>query len=120
MNDIVVKQIQPLDEDIFEEWTRETDDEDILGVGASKIKGEWTWQIFISVAEFIRSEPLESELDQSIYDALAAVPGVTAVVHEDREVWVIQGTPKGEDLVRACSKAVDRLSESNRKAIEAL
>ena len=120
MSEIAVKQVQPEDDEILEEWIRVTDDEDILGVSATRIAGEWPWSVSVSVAEFIRTDPLESELQQSIKNALTGVPGVTAVAHEDREVWIVQGSPKGKDLVRACSVALDRLSGATRKAVDEL
>lgn len=118
MSDIIVKQLPPMDGEILEEWIRETQEEDILGVGAARSDDEWPWQVTIYVAEFVRKEPLESKLHQSILSAIKTVPGVTDVEHEDREIWIAKGNPKGEDLVRACAKVVDSLSESTRKAIE--
>lgn len=120
MSNVAVKQIQPLDSSILEEWVRVTDDEDILGVSASRSDGEWSWTVSIHAAEFIREEPLESELQESIEKALTSVSGVTAVAHEDREVWIIKGNPKGEDLVKSCSSALDNLSDAMRKAVSEL
>jgi hypothetical protein len=99
-----------------EVWTRHTQDRDLLGVEAGRRVGddEWTWDVLISVAEFVRKEPLQSELFNGISRALRKVSGVTAVAHEDREVWLVQGTPCGDELVRACASVVDRLAERTR------
>lgn len=117
---IVVIKLQPMDSEILEEWIRETEEEDILGIGAARTKGDWPWSVFVYAAEFIREDPLESELYQSIEKALESVPGVTDVFHEDREKWIIKGNPRGEDLVRACSLAVDKLSSAIREVYESL
>jgi hypothetical protein len=39
-------------------------------------------------------------------------------VHEDREVWKLQGEPTGEELVRACALALDRLAPELRKQLK--
>ena len=49
------------------------------------------------MAEYVREEPLESELHDRMTTALQAVPGVTLVVQEDREVRSVDGTP-GDDV----------------------
>lgn len=120
ISNIEVKQIQPLDSSILEEWVRVTDDKDILGVSASRSDGEWSWTVAIHAAELIREEPLEAELQAAIEDALSSVPGVTAVAHEDREIWIIKGNPKGGDLVKSCSSALDNLSNVMRNAVSEL
>jgi hypothetical protein len=45
---------------------------------------------------------------------------VENIFHEDREVWVVKGSPKGAELVRACSVELDRLSGSIRNVINDL
>ena len=42
------------------------------------------WNVVIWVAEFLREDPLETELRGRIASALGAVDGVA---EEDREVW---------------------------------
>lgn len=103
-----------------EQWTRVTEDGDLLGLGAGRRVGDetWTWDVFVCAAEFVRKEPLQSELWDGISRALRKVPGVTAVAHEDREVWLVQGTPAGEDLVRACAHVIDSLAERMRPFVE--
>lgn len=45
------------------------------------------WRVVVAVAEFIREEPLESELVTGVETALRSGVGVTNVWHEDREQW---------------------------------
>lgn len=66
-------------------------------------------QIVVALAEFAREEPLQTRMSEALYDALTAVRGVTRVEREDTEVWLAWGTPDGDDLVRAASRAVDPL-----------
>ncbi len=105
-----------------EEWVRETDDDDVLGVDAVKLEDadEWPWQVIIAVAEFVREDPLEDELRREMAAALRAVPGVTDVAEEDREVWIVNGQPSGEDLVRAAARVVDRLAPRTRAHVHGL
>jgi len=121
MAEIQIERVQPQDEEIREEWARVTNEKDILGVCVARMSSEdWPWHVSIYVAEFIRTEPLQSELFDSITAALTNVAGVTRVVHEDREVWVLQGEPAGEKLIHACSAALETLAPSLRKAYAAL
>lgn len=115
---IEVKSIEPMDSSIAEEWTRVTDNEDVLGVSASKSsESNGDWQVFINVAEFVREEPLESRLYQRITDALTSIGGVVEVVHEDREVWLVRGDVTGEALVRSSAVALNELHEELETAI---
>ena len=119
MGDIEVERIEPADEEILEEWSRVTEDPDLLGVSAVRMdNGEWPWQVYVSVMEFIREEPLESELPAAIQAALAAVPGVREAAHEDRETWIIKGDVDGPSLVRAASAVVDLYSPRARKVFD--
>jgi hypothetical protein len=70
--------------------------------------------------EFIRVEPLESELRESTTAALLGVPGVDAVARQDREVWIVAGSPSGEALVRAAASVVDRYLSRTRGEYESL
>lgn len=96
-------------------WMRVFDDESeqmLRGVNATLVDDldtPWPWQVGCSVAEFVREEPLEGELRRGIDQALRQVEGVTDVTEEDREVWVVAGSPKPEDLVRAAARVVDAL-----------
>ena len=100
-------------------WERLTDDPDVRGVEAVKLGGvrEWTWQVGVFVAEFLRDDPLEDELRQGMDEALRAVPGVADVAEEDREVWIVDGDPSGEALARAAAAVVDRLAPRARASI---
>ena len=100
-----------------EAWERLTDDPDVRGVEAVKLEasGDWAWQVGVFVAEFVRDDPLEDELRQGMDTALRAVPGVTDVAEEDREVWIVDGAPAGEALVRAAAAVVDRLAPRARE-----
>jgi hypothetical protein len=66
------------------------------------------------MAEFVRQEPLESEMAGDIESVLRSVPGVTGVWHEDREQWVADGTPGGRDLVEAAADFVDSIADRAR------
>ena len=121
MDDIRIERIKPRDEELLEEWVRITGEKDILGVCAARMsQSDWPWQVSIYVAEFIRSEPLQSELFDAITSALSGVPGVARAVQEDREVWAVQGNVAGDALVRACSLALNRLAQPLRDAYAAL
>jgi hypothetical protein len=121
VSDIKVERTQPLDSEILEEWSRVTTEPDLLGVGASRIPlDDWPWQVHVSVMEFIRTEPLESELESAISAALSAVPGVKQAVHEDREQWAVKGNADGPSLVRAASAVVERYSSKTREVLRKL
>lgn len=99
--------------DGLQEWVRETDDDDLRGVGALQMRpanDRWSWQVFVAVAEFLREEPLEGELRAAVGTAIRSVAGVTEVAEEDREVWILSGDPSGDELVRSVGEAVDRLA----------
>ena len=103
-----------------EGWDRLIDD-DVRGVEAIKVgDGEWSWQVILAVAEFVREDPLESELRERMVGTLRAAPGVTAVAEEDREVWIVNGQPSGEALVRAAARVVDDLAPRCRAFMEGL
>jgi len=105
-----------------EGWDRLTDEPEIRGVEAllSDSGGKWPWQVTIWVAEFLREDPLQSELHQGLDRALRAVPGVLDVANEDTEVWVVAGTPTGDALVAAAAQVVDTLADRAREHIDGL
>lgn len=120
-------EIQPvppgeLDEDCAEAWERLTDDEDFLGVSATLITLDEPpyWSVGVAVAEFLREDPLETELRQQVASALRAVPGVEHVWEEDREVWGVTGTPSGAALVQAAAGVVDGLADQARAHVDSL
>lgn len=116
MEDIKVEQVESEDDEALEQWVRVTEEQHILGVCAERSDGKWPWRVEIFVAEYIREEPLQSELHNAITAALKRVPGVNKAVQEDREVWVVKGKVAGDALVRACSTALNRLADALRRA----
>ncbi|HEY5995094.1 MAG TPA: hypothetical protein VIU46_10910 [Gallionellaceae bacterium] len=116
--DIKTKKVEPEDDSVLEEWVRVTDEEQIRGVVVTHLDSTKNmWEVTISAAEYIRGEPLETKLHNAITKALRATPGVTKVVHEDREVWIVTGNVIGEDLVRACAGQLDRLADAMKAAL---
>lgn len=107
----------------IEAWEREVEgrDQDVLGVTANKsTAARWPWRVIVQVLEFVREEPLESDLARLITAALAGVDGVTQVKRDDREAWIVDGTPEGYELVEAVSIVVDGLARQTRAHIDAL
>jgi hypothetical protein len=103
------------DGEVFEAWERVTAEPDIRGVYASKTPDTvWTWRVEIAVLEFVRAEPLVSEVNSRLEAALAAVPGVTAVTGEDRDVLIVAGVPAGRALMIAATTVIDALSDDLR------
>lgn len=109
--DEICRVVPSRDAKVEEEWLRETNDRDLRLVGAAKLGGRDYWQVDVAAMEFVRSEPLESELRGRVQAALEVVPGVDSVVDEDREVWGITGHPDGYALVAAVAAVVDELYE---------
>lgn len=108
-----------LDESCEESWERVTDDRDIRGVDAAKITlGEFPyWSVGVAVAEFLTTDPLESELRRQMGAALRAVDGAEMVWEDDREVWGVTGAVSGEALVRAAAGVVDHLADRARACL---
>ena len=106
---MIVRQI-PVD-GTDEAWQRVTSDRDAYGVEAVRIDAIGGWQVGVNVMEFVREDPLESELRRRIAGALESVEGVETAQEEDREVWFITGTPSGAALVRAAAEVVDDLAD---------
>ena len=79
--------------------------------------GDWDWQLYLEAAEFVRDDPLESELRAAVDAAARSVPGVAEVVEEDREVWLIRGGDAAEVLA-AVSRALDGLAPKLRAYLE--
>ena len=107
---------------VNESWERSVDDRDLRGVSAVRITlGEQPyWSVVVAVAEFLREDPLESELRQQMAAALRAVPGVDVVAEEDRELWYVSGAPSGEALIRAAAQVVDHLADRARAYLDGL
>jgi hypothetical protein len=100
----------------IEGWRRFTDEPELRDVEVVRYKdsGHWQWSIFVSVMEFVRSDPLESELREAMAKALRAVPGATDVAEEDREEWVVDGEPSGKALAEAAAATVDAFAPQTR------
>lgn len=85
------------DEAQCDAWERSTDEPNLRFVDA--LLGDdpdWPWRVSAAVMEFVRVEPLKSEIRDAMLLALSRVDGVTDVVREDREVWAVAGSPQGE------------------------
>lgn len=110
------------DEELAEAWTRDIADpklRHVHGVEASKHGTEvaWPWRLTVWVMEYVRDDQLQVELRNGIAAALRTVPGVTDVAGEDREVWVIAGSPSGAALVSAVAEVVDRFADRTREHV---
>jgi len=104
-----ITQIEPEDDELEEEWLRQTDD--ARTVSADKIADEDSWQVAIWAMEYVRDEPLEGEIRRKVTQALQAVPGVTNAEEQDREQWWVTGTPTGPGLVAAAAQAIDEFAD---------
>jgi hypothetical protein len=104
-----IEQVTPADDEIEQEWVRNSEDE-FRSVSANK-PHESMWQVTLGLAEFLREEPLESEMRREMDRVLRAVPGVSDVTEGDRELWAVAGSPRGEDLVRAAASVVDGIAD---------
>ena len=113
MNDEI--RLVPADEsDVDELWQRLTDEPDIRGIEAwadSEFEG---WCVEVSAQEFIRQDPLGTELRQRMQAALRTVQGVTEVDQHDNESWLVNGKPSGQELTRAAAEVVDQLADQLR------
>jgi hypothetical protein len=83
-----------------EAWDRVTGEPDVRGVEADRIDFAGGWNVSSAVMEFVREDPLESELRGRIAAALRSVEGVETAEELDREVWFVTGTPSGEGCGR--------------------
>jgi hypothetical protein len=108
--------------DGVESWIRETNEPELLNIEAVRGEevGDWQWQVTIWLMEYVREDPLESQLRVAIAAALRAVPGVIRAEEDDREVWVIDGEPSGEDLVRAIAPVLDEYADRARAFLRTL
>jgi hypothetical protein len=109
-----IRQIQPQDPQIQEEWLRETDEPGIRAVNVCRVDEIGGWQVMVWVMEYVSEDPLESELRERITTALRNVTGVTSADEQDRETWFVAGAPSGKALVEATARVVDDLAERTR------
>ena len=70
--------------------------------------------------EFVKQDPLETEIRRRIGGALRAVEGVITADEQDREVWFVTGTPSGRELTEAAARVVDELANETRATINSL
>jgi hypothetical protein len=121
-DDELPRQVAPPGSSREEHWLRRTREPDVRRVEVLKRRGEteWAWSVHISAAEFVREEPLEGELRRAVAVALRSVPGVAKIAHEDREKWIVSGTPNGEALAKAVAAAIDGLADKIRAHIKSL
>jgi hypothetical protein len=120
-----IRQVQPEDAEIIQEWVRETDEDEVRRLGAYQVHNwqdevtDWPgdgdgWLVGVDAMEFVRSEPLESELRQRIIAALRAVSGLTHVEERDREQWILTGITSGEALITSVAEVLDDLADRVR------
>ena len=112
-----IQQIEPLDQEITEEWVRLTDEPEIRGVEAFTADDIDGWIVAVLAQEYYRQDPLGVELRQRIQDALRAVEGVSDVREHDNEQWDVTGTPSGKALTRAAASVVDDMADRLRKGL---
>jgi hypothetical protein len=119
--DDVIRNVSVHDEEVLEEWQRSTAEPAIRNVYATKVSQTgWSWQVSFGILEFVREDPLRGELLMAITDELTGLDGVDQVAQDDTEVFVVRGSPTGEDLVRAAGRAVDALSGRLREHYDQL
>lgn len=92
----------PDDEELLEQWTR--DDADDLTTVEALLPDDHPWQVVVGMAEFLRAEPLETQMSEAVHAAIGGVPGVTGVAREDTEVWLAWGTPDGVTWCARCRR----------------
>jgi hypothetical protein len=103
-----VRQVSPGPE---EAWERLTDDPHVRGIETARVDEVGGWQVTVWAMEFVQDGPLETDMRRRIADALGAVNGVTRADEEDREVWLVTGTPSGKELTEAAARVVDELAD---------
>ena len=116
-----IRQVFPPDGD--EAWERLTDDPDVRAVEVARIEEIEGWQVTVSVMEFVqfvREDPLETELRTRIAAALLSVDGVATAEEEDRDVWFVTGAPSGKALTEAVAQVVDELADQARAYVHGL
>jgi hypothetical protein len=103
------------DDVVTEAWERATDEIEIRCVDAAYLEPYGQWSVGVAVMEFVREGDLPyDDLRRSIERALSGVEGVERVQREDTEVWIVNGTPSGRDLVAAVAQVVDDRADELR------
>ena len=118
---IRIERVEPIDAETLEAWENVTEDLDLLFVGSyRRADPVWSWRVDAAVMEFVRQEPLESEMARAMARELGGIPGVRRVLRRDREVWTLQGDPDGASLARAAAAVVHRFLPATRAIYDAL
>jgi hypothetical protein len=112
-----IRQVQPDDDEVQEEWLRETDEPDIGTVSAARVDEIGGWLVAIWTMEMVRSDPLEVEIRQRVTSALRGVRGVTSADEHDNEQWFVTGNTSGPALLEAAAQVVDDLADQIRAYI---
>ena len=86
-----VRQVQVDGSD--ESWERVTDEVDVRWVGADRIDFAGGWNVTVAVMEFVREDPLESELRRRIAAALRQKSWTTSSARHAR-----MPEPEGEHI----------------------
>jgi len=121
-----------LSNEITEAWRLVTAEADLFGVRAERWRPVGNtqdaaallnagpslplWTVIVPVMQSVHGLPMEAVLREVIPVALASVTAVVEVYEEDREAWVICGTPLGLDLIAAVDGVLDRLKDPIRDA----
>jgi hypothetical protein len=103
-----------------EAWERLTGDPDVRGIEVARIEEIGGWQVTVGAMEFIRDDPLETEIRRRMANALRAVKGVVTADEEDREVWYVTGVASGKELTEVAAQVVDELAGEIRAAMRGL
>jgi hypothetical protein len=109
-----IRQLQPQDPEIQEEWLRQTDEPGVRAVSVCRVDEIGGWQVRVWVLEYVSEDPLESELRERITTALRDVTGVRSAGEQDRETWFVAGAPSGMALVEAAARVVDDFAGRTR------
>lgn len=102
---IQIGQLAPEDEGILAHWEMRADDIDVFGVAAvCESLPEFPWSVCINAAEFIDGTDYEDEFNALVKETLKNLDGVKDVQEADVDVWIVDGMPKGEDLMGALAR----------------
>jgi len=120
IDEIEVERREVEDDEDLEEWVRvgENLHTSFQMVAAGKTDSEeFAWGVGIWAGEFLHRGVIAEDLNNEIFSALSAVPGVKTVGQEDNEQWAIDGDCNGKALVQAAAFAIDRVLERHEESI---
>ncbi len=107
-SDEVRRAPESLDEVVTEAWERVTDEPDIRCVCSGYLEPYGEWSVDVAVMEFVREgDPPYEGLRDAIESALRDVSGVTHVLREDTETWIVRGAASGRELTAVVAQVVD-------------